>query len=86
MTSLSSIKTMSDAQIQAWLRRVGKANAPSLVMALLGADEEVHACVFRNLSLHAAAQIRKDLDAQRAKGVHAALVARCTEEMEKLLP
>ena len=62
MTPLNQLKTIPDDQIQEWLRKVGKEHVSALVTALLGADEEVKNCVFRNMSERARAALKEDLE------------------------
>lgn len=50
MGTLSKLKTMTDAEIQNWLRKVEKTGVKTLVYSLLGTDDEARDCVFRNMS------------------------------------
>lgn len=61
MTTLAKLKTMNDQEIQTWLTRVEKTSVITLVYALLGADEEVKNCVFRNMSSRAVNSLKANL-------------------------
>jgi len=50
MATLNRLKTMSDAEIQLWLRKVEHVGVGELVKGLLGADAVVRQCVLRNMS------------------------------------
>jgi len=50
MITLNRLKTMSDTDIQIWLRKVEPLGVGELVKGLLGADTAVRQCVLRNMS------------------------------------
>lgn len=50
MATLNRLTTMSDTDIQVWLRKVETVGVGELVKGLLGADTAVQQCVLRNLS------------------------------------
>ncbi len=63
MAALSKLKTMSNEEIQNWLRKV---DAISLGIALLGVDDEIKSCVLRNMSERAANMLRENMDVYEA--------------------
>jgi flagellar motor switch protein FliG len=85
MTTLSKLKTMKNEDIQNWLRKVGQENVATLVIALLGADEETINCVFRNMSQRAVTQLKDDLDRYQAKGVKETIINSNAIDLEKLM-
>lgn len=63
MSLLARLKDMKDEEILGWLRKVDeKMDAKALALALLGVDDEIKNCVFRNMSGHAAAALKADMD------------------------
>jgi flagellar motor switch protein FliG len=62
MTTLDQVKTMTDAQIQAWLKKVEKLGVSTLVNAMLGADAEVHGMIMKNMSEKAGAVLKQNID------------------------
>jgi flagellar motor switch protein FliG len=62
VTTLAKLKTLNDLQIHEWLKRVEKAGVPALVYAMLGADEDVKNCVFKNMSKHASNMLKADIE------------------------
>jgi flagellar motor switch protein FliG len=85
MTTLLKLKTMQDSQIQEWLRLVGQAHVHTLVTALLGADEEVRNCVFRNMSKRAVAHLQDDLKRIQTMGVTESTINSAARELEGLI-
>ena len=60
---LSKLKIMSDEEIQNWLRRVNeKVDPKGVAVALLGVDDEIKNCVFRNMSERAVAALKAEMD------------------------
>lgn len=84
MALLSQLKSMSDKEIQGWLRKIGQEKAHTLATALLGADESTKACVYRNMSEKAVSYLKQDLEKQKTAGVPQAAIQQCTQEMERL--
>lgn len=84
MTTLAKLKAMKDQDIQNWLRRIGSQGVSGLVIALLGADEEVHHCVYRNMSERARTVLKEDLDKYRKQGIQQAVIRNKALELEKL--
>jgi flagellar motor switch protein FliG len=58
MRTLASLESMNDNEIQNWLRKV---DPTALAIALLGSDDVVRDCVFRNMSKRAAALMGEDI-------------------------
>jgi flagellar motor switch protein FliG len=83
MTTLSKLKTMKDVEIQNWLRKVGQDHVISLVIALLGSDEEVKDSVFRNMSKPAGIQLRKNLDQYERMDIKEIDILRNASDLEK---
>lgn len=60
---LVKLKTMSDEEIQNWLRKVNeKADPKELALALLGVDDEIKRCVFRNMSETAVNALKVEME------------------------
>jgi flagellar motor switch protein FliG len=59
MNTLNELKTMTDVEIQNWLRE--NTDVSTLVQALLESDDEVKNCIFRNMSKHAAILLQDEL-------------------------
>jgi flagellar motor switch protein FliG len=59
MTTLAKLELMNDDEIQNWLRKV---NPTTLAIALIGSNNEIRGCVFRNMSERAAAMLSEDID------------------------
>ena len=76
---------MKNEEIQNWLRKVGQENVASLVIALLGADDETKNCVFRNMSQRAVTQLRNDLDRYQTMSVKETIINSNASDLEKLM-
>ena len=76
---------MKNEDIQNWLRKVGQENVASLVIALLGADDETKNCVFRNMSQRAVTQLRNDLDRYQTMSVKETIINSNASDLEKLM-
>lgn len=60
---LSRLKTMSDEEIQNWLIKVNeKVDPKELALALLGVDDEIKRCVFRNMSETAVSALKVEME------------------------
>ncbi len=63
MPALVRLKSMTDEEIQKWLIKVDeKVDVKTLAIALLGVDDEIKNCVFRNMSGHASAALKADME------------------------
>jgi flagellar motor switch protein FliG len=63
MSLLARLKTMSDEEIQDWLRKVNeKVDPKGLAVALLGVDDEIKNCVFRNMSEKAVEALKVEME------------------------
>ncbi len=63
MSLLARLKTMSDEEIQGWLRKVNeKVDPKGLAVALLGVDDEIKNCVFRNMSEKAVEALKVEME------------------------
>ena len=63
MSLLARLKTMSDEEIQNWLRKVNeKVDPKGFAVALLGVDDEIKNCVFRNLSPKAVEVLKMEME------------------------
>ncbi|MBN1410367.1 MAG: hypothetical protein JW969_05950 [Spirochaetales bacterium] len=85
MTTLSKLKTMDDGEIQDWLRKAEKEGISTLVYALLGADNGVKNCVFRNMSEYAAGRLKAHLLKFSKKKVSESLIKVSSEKLERLI-
>jgi flagellar motor switch protein FliG len=85
MGTLNQLKTMKDAQIQDWLRKVGSDHVDALVLALSGADEEVKNCVMRNMSERASSALKTRLEELATRGVQRNQSEEKALMLEKLL-
>ena len=85
MSPLSKWKTMKNEDIQNWLRKVGQENVATLVIALLGADEETKNCVFRNMSQRAVTRLKNDLDSYQTMDINETIINNNTTDLEKLM-
>ena len=84
MSTLERLKTMQDEEIQNWLRKIGTDNAPALVIALLGADSQVVACVTRNMARYARDTLMRELVKARALDINPRVINQKAAELEKL--
>lgn len=82
---LAKIQQMSDAEIQAWLRRVGAEKVNDLVTALLGADQGVINKILQNMSPRAGQVLKTRLEAARAARPPAEAISRRGKELEQLI-
>lgn len=82
MTTLGKLRTMKDKDIQVWLRKIGQENVHKLVIAMLGADDDVKNCVYRNMSETARARLKQDVETQKAMGFHELVCKQAAEELE----
>ena len=85
MGALSKLKTMTDAEIQNWLRKVEKAGVKTLVYSLLGADDEARDCVFRNMSGHAVKLLKADLEKYKKMNITESMINLNAGKLEKLI-
>lgn len=85
MTTFARLKSMSDKQIQDWLKKVGITHVVSLGIALLGADNETKQCVFRNMSAKAGAILSQDIEKNKQLGFAQKDILHNAEKLEKLL-
>jgi hypothetical protein len=85
MTTLGKLKKMSDVQIQNWLQKVGYEHVDELVMALMGADDVVRQCVFRNMSGPAVAALKHDLEQQKNTNIDSGLISSSASRLEKMM-
>jgi flagellar motor switch protein FliG len=84
MTTLNKLKTMGDPEIQNWLKKVGKDDVNTMVYALLGADEEVKNCVFRNMSERASAVLKIELTEYGASNIPENRIISSAEKLEQM--
>ena len=83
---LAKLKTMSDGEIQAWLVRVNeKVDPKALAVALLGVDDEIKGCVFRNISEHAVAVLKAEIDRFKKMDAKEIVIHMHGNILEKLL-
>ncbi|MBN1638130.1 MAG: hypothetical protein JW866_04130 [Ignavibacteriales bacterium] len=60
MENLNQLTTMSDKEIQDWLRKVSASvEINVLPTALLGVNEKIKSCVYRNMSINAKTAVQK---------------------------
>jgi len=85
MTVLNGLKTMKDTDTQSWLRKVGQDHVQTLVVALLGANEEVKNCVYRNMSENAVTYLKKDLDTMRNAVIQEEVIHNAAAALEELM-
>ena len=85
MKTLSGLTSMNDPAIREWLIKVEKTGIPVLVDAMLGADEEVRNCIYRNMSLRAQNALQADLRKYSRKHISPAVIAGDAAKLEKLL-
>ncbi len=85
MNALSGLKTMTDPEIQNWLRKVEKAGVTALVYAMLGADGETRDCVFRNMSTRAVILLKADLLKYKKMNIAESNIRLNAEKLEKLV-
>ena len=70
MHKLIELKTMTDKQTQAWLRKISTAtDTNTLPIALLGVNEDIKDCIFRNMSVYAKTMLKKSIHEQSKKNV-----------------
>ncbi len=70
MNKLDKLMTMTDKQIQDWLRKISvKTNKNTLPIALLGANDGIKECVFRNMSMHAKTIVNTSIQEQRNNNI-----------------
>ncbi len=85
MGTLSKLKTMTDAEIQNWLRKVEKTGVKTLVYSLLGTDDEARDCVFRNMSGHAVKSLKADLEKYKKMNITESMINLNAGKLEKLI-
>jgi flagellar motor switch protein FliG len=70
MNKLDNLMTMTDKQIQDWLRKIGaETDMNTLSIALLGATDDIKECIFSNMSMHAKNIVNKSIQEQSKNGV-----------------
>lgn len=83
MRVLNELRTMNDKDIQAWLRRVGRENAPLLAAVLTRTDETVKDCVFRNMSNAARTRLAEAIGRFESQGIGADEIERSAQVLRK---
>ncbi len=85
MQILNKLKRMTDKQIQEWLRKIDTGNGiTTLSIALLGANDEIKECVFRNMSIHAKTVLSDCIQEQRTKDFQESQIQNSAKLLEKL--
>ena len=70
MNKLNRLLTMTDKQIQEWLRKISvETDINILPIALLGSNDAIRECVFRNMSMHAKTLVNKSIQEQSKNDV-----------------
>jgi flagellar motor switch protein FliG len=82
MTTLAKLESMKDEEIQNWLRKV---NPITLAIALLGANDKVKECIFRNMSQRASTLLRADIDSYREMDAKQLLIHMNASILEALI-
>ena len=86
MNKLDRLLTMSDKQIQDWLRSVSSgSDINTLPIALSGVNDDIRECVYRNMSVHARSLIDKSVQEQRNKKVKKSELQKCINVLADLL-
>lgn len=85
INQLDKLTTMSDSQIQQWLRRVNsETDINTLTIALSGVDEKVKDCVFRNMSVHAKTLLDESIQKQAHKRLKESEIQKCINALVNL--
>ena len=86
MNKLNKLITMTDQQIQDWLRKVSvEIDADVLSIALSGADNDIRNCIFRNMSTHAKAQVKESIQEQSKNNINESEIRKCINILENLI-
>lgn len=85
MNKLIRLNTMTDKQIQDWLRKVSAyCDINTLPVALSGANDDIRDCVFRNMSVHAKDLVQKTIQEQNGNGVDESEMQKCVNSLADL--
>jgi len=85
LTTLAKLKTLNDLHIQEWLKKVEKAGVPTLIYAMLGADEDVQFCVFKNMSKHASSSLKAEIEKYGKLQLSSTIINQSSAKLEKLI-
>lgn len=85
MATLHKLRDLNDEQIQNWLRKVGQENAARLVIAMLGADEDVRKLIYKNMSPLAARVLKENLEKYKKTSYDENTILNHANELEKLI-
>jgi flagellar motor switch protein FliG len=78
MNTLNKLMTMTDKQIQEWLRKIStETDINTLPIALLGVNDDIKDCVFRNMSMHAKTSVNKSIQEQRKNNIKESEIQKC---------
>jgi flagellar motor switch protein FliG len=85
MVVFERLKTMPDKEIQNWLRKVGRDYVVPLGIAMLGADETVKNCIFRNMSDWAGKKLGEDIEKNKTIKIDDKTIAFNAKMLENLM-
>lgn len=86
MNKLNKLMTMTDKQIQEWLRKIHtETDINTLPIALLGANDDIKDCILRNMSIHAKTLVNKYIQEQSKNEVKESEIQKCTNILGNLI-
>ncbi|MBN2736933.1 MAG: hypothetical protein JXR70_08140 [Spirochaetales bacterium] len=86
INTLDTVKTMSDKEIQNWLRRIQmETELTVLPIAMLGLDNNITKCIFRNMSVPARKSIQQLMEEQRRNKLAESLIKKSLNIIGQLL-
>lgn len=86
MLIFSRVKSLTDQQIQEWLRRIDTNDCiDALSIALSGAHVEIKECILRNMSQHAKTVLNTHIREQERKNLPESVIRSKAELLVKLL-
>ena len=86
MNKIDSVTTMTDRQIQDWLRRIsGETEADTLPIALSGVNDAIKECVFRNMSEHGKNAVQQLIQEQKSRNRNQSEIQQHIAAIEKLI-
>jgi len=86
MEKLNALTTMTDKKIQDWLRRVSASvEINVLPTALLGVNDKIKDCVYRNMSVNAKTVVQKYVRQLNAANIAKSEILDSILKLEKLI-
>ncbi len=86
MNKLNRLMTMTDKQIQDWLRKVSaETDINTFSIALSGVTDDVKECVFRNMSMHAKTLVNKSIQEQSKNNILESEIQKSINILENLM-